>query len=545
MSSTQAGKFDPSLVVLSFGVSFLGAYMAISICEQLRQSLIDDKAIFGKQISISHRKQHLLYLFFMALSIGGIGIWAMHFIGMHAFRLHDIDGHHVHVRYNVGVSIASFITVVFTTFVGVTVASYDSMFSKTKVDIVEEFIYESRKLTFAEIRRISSQRILMTISTKELGYLLIGGFITGSGVSIMHYIGMDGTIFNGEIHWHPGLVTLSVVIAIVASSAAFWIFFRLLSIFPDMELLRIGSAVIMATAVCGMHYTGMVAGAYRIHEHYIVFSSAKERAESMNDADSFFGALLGANFMLWAMVLYALWNSRLTINRQSKLIRQADAVLQKITDEKPPSTIISSSAIIGGSSQSTNNVGQSNPLIRSMAEAYISKRFRGFRKRILSSQESSIVLERQQQASMGFFEYLVHITLLAATCHWQKVWLAMRFDGDTSSLGNGSHHSNPSNHGGGMVDEDMSFPPLKELDEESRSIALNQSAKGGGGGVMTSALPSLSSSSVHNGSSRKVVPSYRAIVATDEEAAIPSAAETVPSPPLIHEDPELYHVEAL
>eukprot|EP01033_Poteriospumella_lacustris_P016076 gene16077-11500_t len=299
--------------------------MAISICEQLRQSLIDDKAIFGKQISISHRKQHLLYLFFMALSIGGIGIWAMHFIGMHAFRLHDIDGHHVHVRYDVGASIGSFITVVFTTFVGVTVASYDSMFSKTKVDIVEEFIYESRKLTFAEIRRISAQRILMTISTKELGYLLVGGFITGSGVSIMHYIGMDGTIFNGEIHWRPGLVTLSVIIAIVASSAAFWIFFRLLSIFPDMECLRIGSAVIMAIAVCGMHYTGMVAGAYRIHEHYIVFSSAKERAESMNGSDSFFAALLGANFMLWVMVLYALWNSRLTINRQSKLIRQADA----------------------------------------------------------------------------------------------------------------------------------------------------------------------------------------------------------------------------
>lgn len=252
--------------------------------------------------------------------------------------------------------------------------------------------------------------------------------------------------------------------------------------------------------------------------------------------------------MLWIMVLYALWNSRLTINRQSKLIRQADAVLQKITDEKPPSTIISSSAIFGGScQQSTNNAGQSNPLIRTMAEAYISKRFRGFQKRVLSSQESSIILERQQQASMGFFEYMVHILLLAATCHWKKVWLAIRFEGDASSLGNGSQHSNPSNHAGGVFDEDLPFPSLKEQDEENRLIEMIQSSKGGGGvaGAMSSGLPTQSSSSVHNGSSRRVVPSNRTIVAANEEAPIPAATEMVPSPSLIQEDPELYHVEAV
>lgn len=438
MEKEQVGKYIPDTVVLSFGISFLGAYMAISISEQLRQSVIEDKAIFGSHVGVSHRKKHLLYLLMMALSIGGIGIWAMHFIGMHAFKLYDIDGHHAHVRYNLPVSIASFFTCIVTTFIGVTIASYDVMFSKTKTEIIEEFILQSQNLTFAEIRKITPRKILVAISTKELGKLLIGGIITGSGVSVMHYIGMSATMFNGRIEWNPGLVTLSVVIAIVASSVAFWIFFRLLSIFPDLELLRIGSALIMAIAVCGMHYTGMVAGTYHVKDHVL---TNMNKEESMDDKGSFLGALIGANIMLWAMVLYALWNSRTIMNKQAKLIRQADQILQKITDEKTPSVILGTSH---GSSNS--NATSSGPvIIRHMAEAYMTKRYRGLQMRVLTSQDGSLILERQQQLNMGFFEYMLHLFLLAVTCKWRRLWYAIMYEGEGSVNGS-SHNSHDTSH---------------------------------------------------------------------------------------------------
>ncbi len=62
--------------------------------------------------------------------------------------------------------------------------------------------------------------------------------------------------FPGDIAWDSGIIASSIVIALVASTAAFWILFRLLSLYPQKEVLRLGSAAIMTIAVCGMHYVG-------------------------------------------------------------------------------------------------------------------------------------------------------------------------------------------------------------------------------------------------------------------------------------------------
>ncbi len=74
----------------------------------------------------------------------------------------------------------------------------------------------------------------------------------------MHYLGMWAMSFEGHIVWDEGVIASSIVIALVASTAAFWILFRLLSLYPHMEILRIASSLVMALAVCGMHYTGKI-----------------------------------------------------------------------------------------------------------------------------------------------------------------------------------------------------------------------------------------------------------------------------------------------
>lgn len=57
------------------------------------------------------------------------------------------------------------------------------------------------------------------------------------------------------------------MIAFVAATAAFWIIFRVLTFWPCVDALRIGSALLMGVAVCGTHYTGMFAAHYQYEQN--------------------------------------------------------------------------------------------------------------------------------------------------------------------------------------------------------------------------------------------------------------------------------------
>jgi NO-binding membrane sensor protein with MHYT domain len=80
----------------------------------------------------------------------------------------------------------------------------------------------------------------------------IAGAIIGLSIAAMHYIGMAAIMFPGTIAYTPGLWGLSILIAISASMAAIW-----LALTVDDRLERGAAAIIMAAAVCGMHFTGM------------------------------------------------------------------------------------------------------------------------------------------------------------------------------------------------------------------------------------------------------------------------------------------------
>jgi NO-binding membrane sensor protein with MHYT domain len=95
--------------------------------------------------------------------------------------------------------------------------------------------------------------------------LLLGGVITGIGVAVMHYLGMAAMRMPGRVAYDPGLLIISVVIAVVAATAALW---------AALELHGIGTtlaaSLIMGLAVSGMHYTGMAASmCSRDHRHLV------------------------------------------------------------------------------------------------------------------------------------------------------------------------------------------------------------------------------------------------------------------------------------
>jgi len=113
---------------------------------------------------------------------------------------------------------------------------------------------DARNMTIEEIRRIKNVRIfILSTLFKGLQRLVLCGITTASGVCVMHYVGMEAMVFDGKIEWNQGIVAASVLIAIVAASAAMWILYRLLSFFPKMEILRFLCSVIAAIAVNGIY----------------------------------------------------------------------------------------------------------------------------------------------------------------------------------------------------------------------------------------------------------------------------------------------------
>ncbi|MFE7798116.1 MHYT domain-containing protein [Nocardia sp. NPDC057440] len=87
---------------------------------------------------------------------------------------------------------------------------------------------------------------------REVLALPIGGAITGLGVAAMHYLGMHAMNTDATVGYNLGTVALSLVIAVVAATAALWFMLHVSGFGAT-----IGAALIMGLAVCGMHYTGM------------------------------------------------------------------------------------------------------------------------------------------------------------------------------------------------------------------------------------------------------------------------------------------------
>jgi hypothetical protein len=133
------------------------------------------------------------------------------------------------------------------------------------------------------------------------------------------------------------LVAFSVVIAIVASISAFWILFRLLPLFPNWESLRITSSVIMATAVCGMHYTGMDAACY--HENSSHESKDIYVGESfMNTHDAGLAAIVSSLIVNWIFSMVIQSELRHSSQTRSHELDKAKNEL-KVLYEKYPEDI--------------------------------------------------------------------------------------------------------------------------------------------------------------------------------------------------------------
>ncbi len=150
------------------------------------------------------------WLLLGAVSIGVTGIWVMHFIAMLGFTIPRQM-----ITYNVPVTILSMVIAVAVVGVGLLIVGFGG---------------------------------------EGPGPLLLGGTIIGLGVASMHYMGMWAMRMPDTMGYDTRLLAASVLIAIVAGTAALWAALRLGSLRHTLL-----ASLIMGVAVSGMHYTGMAA----------------------------------------------------------------------------------------------------------------------------------------------------------------------------------------------------------------------------------------------------------------------------------------------
>jgi diguanylate cyclase (GGDEF)-like protein/PAS domain S-box-containing protein len=205
-SLLYSGHYDPLLVSLSVAIAIFASYAALLVSQHVT--------------SATTAATSRIWLAVGGLCLG-LGIWAMHFIGMLAFSLPCSSG------FDISITLFSMIPSV---------------------------------LASTLALRIISRRVL------SFPQLVLGGLLLGSGIGTMHYAGMAAMRLDGLIRYDLKLFVLSVLVAVILATMAIWLKFRLQSLQMRWNTRApIISAVAMGLAVSGMHYTAMAA-AYFLRE---------------------------------------------------------------------------------------------------------------------------------------------------------------------------------------------------------------------------------------------------------------------------------------
>ena len=122
-------------------------------------------------------------------------------------------------------------------------------------------IYDLRLVALSIIIAICASYVALDLAgrvtaarNKAKAAWLVGGAVAmGTGIWSMHYTGMLAYHLPVAVYYHIPTVILSLVAAIVASLIALFIVSR-----PRVGLMHIAAgSLLIATGICGMHYTGM------------------------------------------------------------------------------------------------------------------------------------------------------------------------------------------------------------------------------------------------------------------------------------------------
>lgn len=195
------GSYSPLLVFLSILIAIVASYAAL---------------ILAERVTAASGVLRLAWLSGGSI-VMGIGIWSMHYTAMAAFRLP------VPVLYHWPTAVLSMLTGIF-----------------------------------------ASALALALVSRVKLGWpaFLIGSVFQGSGIAGLHYIAMDSMRLPATFRYSKGIVALSVLFAVAGSLLSLRLTFFFRKRPAGRAWRKAASVLLMAAAICIMHYTGMAAATF-------------------------------------------------------------------------------------------------------------------------------------------------------------------------------------------------------------------------------------------------------------------------------------------
>ena len=195
------GAYNPILVSLSVVTAIFAAFFTVWLVDVAKQTQFES---YKRLANIT------------GATVLSAGIWSMHFIGMLAFSL-------------------------------CTDISYDPLI--TLLSFLPAFI--ACQYAFS----------ILVKSHGSFKHLIICSILLGSGIGTMHYSGMAAMELAPLLRYDPAMFALSIVVAVGLSFIALFTRYYLTRLLPNLSQIqaRAITAIILGSAVAGMHYMGMAA----------------------------------------------------------------------------------------------------------------------------------------------------------------------------------------------------------------------------------------------------------------------------------------------
>ncbi|KAI0137527.1 hypothetical protein BJ170DRAFT_65522 [Xylariales sp. AK1849] len=202
-------SFNAGFVTLSYVVSLIGAASTLELINRRTSR----NGLFNHLILVS-----------AAVTMGGIAIWCMHFIGNRATDLANGEAE-LQIAYSSGFTALSF--------------------------FIPIMVLLAAFLAVGTNNKMSWWRITL------------GGSLAGAAICGMHYLG-NASIDNYTCVYRPVNVVGAALIAVAASIVALSLFFVFRAAWTSSWWKRALSAIVMAGAVSGMHWCASTGTQYRL-----------------------------------------------------------------------------------------------------------------------------------------------------------------------------------------------------------------------------------------------------------------------------------------
>lgn len=257
-----AGSYDYGEVARSILIAIAASYAALDL---------------GGRVTAARGWARTAWLTGGAIAMG-IGIWAMHFKGMLAFRLP-----------------------------------------------VTVYYYWPTILVSLVIAVLASAIALYIATRQKMGpeQAWTGSLIMGGGIAALHYVAMAAMRLAAVTRFNPLLVALSIVLAILFSRIALMFTFDYREDFRGTSLAKVISAAVMGGAISLMHYTGMAA---------VSFMPAAAFANLSHTVSI---SPLGNNGIAIVTVLVlgtAIWTSSVDRQKQAEVLRLNERLEQRVVE---------------------------------------------------------------------------------------------------------------------------------------------------------------------------------------------------------------------